>query len=766
MKLRTEIASSRQKILLIAQHNSRFLQLLKSEIAKFDISIFISPDTPENLSIYSAVFFIDEAPLHLPEFVSLNPSQKFIFLLFHKTKEAQAISRYIDENRVKHLKVISLETAPSFLKDDIDSILWFAFSRSQETFLHIFHPKLTSSKKTIQPRKVAKMTFKQLIATLTKPKTLITYSFIGLAILHVLFIPPLILASFLNVWAGHALMAKNVPQSQTYATAAASSLDIGQSLYVFSRPTLLLFSIAQVPDNVFELNYATNQAVFTSIKLYNHLNPMLSALFTSQRTRNEEATFLKQKQAVLSDFSSLKDNMNIIADKMPIWNSSLKAIKKQLTDLSKTLTALNTILPHLDSLMAKNENKTYLLMFANNMELRPGGGFIGSFALVTVKNYAVVDIQIYDVYDADGQLTDHVSPPNAIAKYLNQPNWFFRDSAFSPDFYQNYQKAKFFLDNEMGIDNLDGGILLTTSAIQNLLQATGDLDIPDFQETVNKDNFYLKAQLYAESEFFPGSQQKKRFLGSVMNQLILTIADTSPLKLFEMVKKSLDEKQMVIYVDNPQVQQSFDELYWSGRTLSPTCSQNNQGNCIVDFLFPFDANLGVNKANFYITRPIALATSISEDGTISHVLTLKYKNNSFADVFPGGRYKNYLQILLPLHSTVRKITQNNTLVEEFDQRDEEYKIIGFLSEVPPQSESEIKIEYFLFQKFSRGSGTYQLVLQKQIGSPNSDFQLNIKLPSNLYVSRENFSPLVKDRRILYNTTISSDKIFIIEFYKE
>jgi len=110
-----------------------------------------------------------------------------------------------------------------------------------------------------------------------------------------------------------------------------------------------------------------------------------------------------------------------------------------------------------------------------------------------------------------------------------------------------------------------GAILLTTTAIQNIIEAFGNVYIPDYEENVNKDNFYIKAQLYSEKDFFPGSTQKKSFLGSVARQILINIENVPSIQLFKKFKKSLDEKQIVIYFDSQKIQSQFDSLYWSAR---------------------------------------------------------------------------------------------------------------------------------------------------------------------------------------------------------
>ncbi|MCX6705358.1 MAG: DUF4012 domain-containing protein, partial [Candidatus Woesebacteria bacterium] len=64
----------------------------------------------------------------------------------------------------------------------------------------------------------------------------------------------------------------------------------------------------------------------------------------------------------------------------------------------------------LPRLLGQDKSKTYLVLFENNMELRPTGGFIGSFGLVTFDGGRLSDLTVNDVYSADGQLNGHVEP--------------------------------------------------------------------------------------------------------------------------------------------------------------------------------------------------------------------------------------------------------------------------------------------------------------------------------------------------------------------
>ena len=105
-------------------------------------------------------------------------------------------------------------------------------------------------------------------------------------------------------------------------------------------------------------------------------------------------------------------------------------------------------------------------------------------------------------------------------------------------------------------------------------------------------------------------------------------------------------------------------------------------------------------------------------------------------------------------------------VQNYDQEVGQFKKIGFFFETPLQNTQEVVIQYQSLKSFQKGKSIYQLLFQKQIGSINNDLKLEISLPSNMFLINQNFSPLVKNNQILYNTELSADKIFFVELLKD
>lgn len=752
MALLTEVIEEKQKILIASKSSHDFVGELKKELAKYGAEVYVAPHIIDHLEQFDLCFVINDKrfldDLHSYTF------KKLIYISFGKKAD---ISLHESVRKTKRIKLIHI-VGNKVQKQDYDRILWFIFSQSEESELTLYvahHKEKSSTKKSLQfPsmfRALPSFSFKKII--------LVGIGII--ALLHFAFVPYLLSTSLSFYQSFQYLKNEQLEKANEKKNEGKKTLTTAKMLYQYSRPTFLLFSLALPIDSLFNANETTYTTLDLSSQLYTDGQQLIESILQKNKTPQEIKKTKTKLDSVRQKTVKINDALLLLNQQLPFPQTEpIKKLKQNIAKTNETITKIKTILPLTDELLGGKGRKKYLLLFANNMELRPGGGFIGSFGVVDTYDYTIGNIQIYDVYDADGQLNVHIDPPDAIRKYLQQPHYFLRDSAFSPDFTENTVRAQSFLDQEMKFGEFDGFFLITTTAIQNILGAYGTVYLPDFDEKVNQSNFYLKAQVHSESGFFPGSTQKKNFLSSLARYIFLHTESVSVKKLAQELKKSFDEKQIVATFKNDNAKRILDTLYWSGRVIEPQCA--NAPNCISDYLFPYDANLGVNKANFFIKRSMTLSTDIKNNGSINHVLSLLYRNESLGEIFPGGSYKNYFQVLLPQNAVIESITKNGTLVEEWDEEVNQFKKIGFYFVVAPKETQKIDVRYHLSSSFQKGKGLYQLVVQKQIGSANNDIALSTKTAPNISILSQNFSPLVKDERFVYNTVLTSDKIFFID----
>jgi len=745
MKWEIKILEEKPRILIITKDNFFFINLLKKKLEDLGSKVFVSQNPYPLVKKFDYVFFINPSFYKEEEL----PKKNVFFIFFNKK-----LPKITNDKKIVHL------WGDKINEKTIEQILWFFFSKTPQKFLSLNLPK-TPNKKITLPKPWFPFSFS---FSFFNKKNIFIIALLFFFLFNFLFLPPLFLSGYFFYQTGNYLQKEKIKEAKNSFIVAKNYFFLAKKLYFLSRPIYLLFSIASLPDDLIAIGEKLVVIGDNGFAAYDNGKNLLIFLFKKNKTEEEKKLFALRLKNLSYQLKTINENLSLMTQKLSQLNL-LKEKKTIFSSFNQSLTKFIKFYPHLEKIIKNKTNQKFIIFFANNMELRPGGGFIGSLGILQIKDYTFEGIEVYDVYDIDGQLSIHVDPPEPIKKYLNLNHWFLRDSNFSPDFWENYQQAKFFLEKSVGWKDFSGGILITTTAIQKILEAFPPIYLPDFKEKITKDNFYLKTQFYVEKNFFPGSIQKKSFLNSIIRILIINIENASPKQLLLNLFQLLEEKHIVFAFDDEDFQKTIEELGWAGRLAKPVCLSFEDKNCIVNFLFPYEANLGTNKANFFINRYYSLKMVIDSSGKITNYFTILFKNEAKDDVFPGVIYRNFFQLLLPKKVNIKEIKKDGILIEDvsFEEK-EEFKKIGIFLEIPQKKMVLLEIIY-QNEKPIISDSVIQLIIQKQIGVPNSDLNLKLSLPKNIAVLNQNFFPLVKNQEIIYNIIFSNDKIFFIQLKK-
>ncbi len=152
-----------------------------------------------------------------------------------------------------------------------------------------------------------------------------------------------------------------------------------------------------------------------------------------------------------------------------------------LLDQAATLaTEAKPLLAGVPYMLGQDSPRKYLVLFQNDAELRPTGGFLTAYAIIEVNNGKVSIVQSNDIYTLDEKFTERLEAPEPIKKYLpNVPYWYLRDQNLSPDFkvsmdtfYPNYLKTK--------SPAVDGIVAVDTQLLVDLLKITGPIGVHGF----------------------------------------------------------------------------------------------------------------------------------------------------------------------------------------------------------------------------------------------------------------------------------------------
>ncbi|MCE9642766.1 MAG: DUF4012 domain-containing protein [Candidatus Andersenbacteria bacterium] len=302
-----------------------------------------------------------------------------------------------------------------------------------------------------------------------------------------------------------------------------------------------------------------------------------------------------------------------------------KQVADQVITLKTVLPKLLAVIHHLNSesgtlltLLGADRDRQYLIMFANNDELRPVGGFIGSTAVVNVSKGKVENIDVQSVYDRDGQLKTVIAPPEPLTPITDR--WYLRDSNWFVDYKKDAQKASDFLEQENG-PTVDGVILFTPDVIKNLLSVTGPIHVPGYDVDVTADNFVTVTQGEVTYNYDHLVNKPKQFLADLtpilLSKLFASADDTAKpadrLATLTAITNSLSDKDILLYFKNESAQQEVENLGWSG-----VIPQDTQGFLMID-----NANIGGHKSDQFVSQEIDTRNTVLANGDVDVVTTIR-----------------------------------------------------------------------------------------------------------------------------------------------
>ncbi len=504
------------------------------------------------------------------------------------------------------------------------------------------------------------------------------------------------------------------------------------------------------------------QALYKSLKsVTGELNESPADSFLLSRVYLASADEDLSKADVLIKSQDFKANLpKILKTSVDILSGRL-ALYSGLVKKARTLSVL------LPEIVALDGKKDYLVLLQNNNELRPTGGFIGSFAKVSFEAGKLKKLEVNDTYVIDGQLNMHVEPPKEIKEDLNQKDYFLRDANWEPDFPTSARQVQWFYTKETS-ERVEGVVALDVSAIEDLLASLGPLDLPDYNEKVSSDNLFERAISHAEINFFPGTQAKKSFLTALttglFNKLFFLPNQNWP-GIVTSLNRSLREKHMIIYLNDQKLFSYIISQNWGG--VLPR-STNLTNGLALDFLAPVEANLGANKANYYIERSYGLETVIGKDGEIKQRLKVAYTNRSPSDTFPAGKYKNRMRVYFPMGTKLNRALWGEKDITKDTSSFIDYGRSGysFLLELYPKEKKTLILDYQVPLKlnFVDNKAIYRLDVVKQAGTLKDPFTWSITYPINVRLV-SNQAQIIGPQEQTISTDLSTDRSFEVEFKK-
>ncbi|HBO16818.1 MAG: hypothetical protein UR69_C0001G0217 [Candidatus Moranbacteria bacterium GW2011_GWE2_35_2-] len=407
-------------------------------------------------------------------------------------------------------------------------------------------------------------------------------------------------------------------------------------------------------------------------------------------------------------------------DKKDVILSSISAFEKIFRllpvekDTKDEVAAINNLAA--EFIKKDDIEKRFLILLQNNMELRPGGGFLGQYAILKIKNGEVISTVVEDANLLDQRITTKVVPPYPFTRMMSIKKWKFRDSNFSPDFPTNTEKAKYFYRLSGGNSNFDGVIAVNSDVFANVLKLTGPITVPGYATEFTSENAVLKLEEVVEKAYIENpnidTTNRKAIMKIMANVIIEKLAHINNIpKISEFVLEELRNKNVMFNFNDAQLQASIEKVHWDGKVAQ---DWND------DYLMMVDANMGALKSDYFIDRSVSYNIDLTtEKPTVE--LKILYKHNATYGDWRTSDYHSYLRVYVPKGSTLidRKMVSYPLIDEDFGKT-----YFGFICHVLINGQTEAYIKYELPSEFKEKE--YRLLIQKQSGVGDVPIKVHMK----------------------------------------
>lgn len=531
--------------------------------------------------------------------------------------------------------------------------------------------------------------------------------------------------------------------------------DISVSYEKFSYTKSIPYAKDYYQDGINALKIAndgldTGEILIKVAEPYKDFLGLKGAATDSAKTTEDRIAFLTQSveglvphmDSIEKKISDIENSLNQIdASRYPeevngykLKSNILKG-KEMIAEIHKLVKDGKPILTKTSWLLGKDKPRQYLMIFQNNAELRPTGGFWTAYGVIKVDKGKITPLGSSDIYSLDEKLNSKIPAPRPIKAYhINVPYYNLRDMNISPDFPTS---AQLFLENYNkalgGKEKIDAVIGLDLQVLVDMVKVLGRVGVSGFGNfSADPDKrcdgcpqIIYQLEYIADKPKSYIDTDRKGFLGPLMNSLLSNAMGSEKSKigpLAQALLKNINEKHILLYFTDSETQKAAE--------LANIAGKINEVDKNTDYLHINDSNMASAKSNLFVKQKIKHEI-ISKEGKVDHKITVTYTNPSKASncnlekgdlCLNAAKYRDWFRFYVPIGSKLTKMTGSEVepvLYEELGKQVFE----GFYGNKYPlyaQSSLKTSVQY---TSSVPASSSYTLVLQKQPGTTAVEYEL-------------------------------------------
>jgi hypothetical protein len=519
------------------------------------------------------------------------------------------------------------------------------------------------------------------------------------------------------------------------------------------------------------------KAALVGQEFKNVMSGQKGASFT-EFSRDDKQTLLKMIYEFGPEMNGVKANLELALLEIDNirGNGILAPLRGKISDARNQVESTSVFLGQmslaselLPEISGYPQKSAFLVLFQNSDELRPTGGFLGTYGILETDTGDIARFDTHDIYHMDMPLEAtkkfNITPPDPIRLYLNN-KWYLRDSNWSPDWPTAAEQILWFYKQEDAllppknqINNFDGefnGVIgITPELVKTMLSIIGPVTVAG--ETYDQNNFTSLLEYKVEQDYVNqdiSSWERKEVIGDILEEIkirMFNLPYSSWQYAFQRLSDSAAARDLQIYFKDKYLNDLAKEMGLGGEI------KESAG----DYWLAVDANLGARKSDAVVVKTAKYQVRRAVDGLYAK-LTLNYAHGGTID-WRTDDYKTYTRIYAPAGSRLIKIS--GIAKGKAESSEENGKaVFGAFFDIKAGSSGSAVFEYKLpnYIEEQVKNGEYKLYIQKQAGSRLSGVEVDFDIGSRVKSYEPENAELKGQNNLIWSTNLLFDRELEVE----
>ena len=330
--------------------------------------------------------------------------------------------------------------------------------------------------------------------------------------------------------------------------------------------------------------------------------------------------------------------------------------------------------------------RRYLILSQNPDEIRPTGGFIGTYGVMSTDG-SRLELERYDPIQRWPALDTAIVPAAEAPTPFRIPEPDHVQQLANVNATSSWREAAVLAERlwtEGGEAPIDAVIGITPEVLARLVGVVGSVEVPTYRETVTAANLIDRVDFYAHRAGL--TAHRKQFIADLARVVLDTVLDAPPRQWIEIGRAlgaSLDAREAMVWSSDEAVAEVVEERQWDGELPAADGDFFHVG----EFAY-------ANKNGRALRRTFDHHVSIRPDGSARIVTRITTKNTRPPSEVDGEKLNvdavRYAVVVGPRGATLAEGT-TSPIAEE--QPVAGHPAFGFEATGPPLEESSFTVAW-------------------------------------------------------------------------